>query len=64
MVWVHSVRGLTTPEMVPLVKEMWVELSKGFSYFSDGMTAYQMLTGDSVSTEVMEDFDFIPPPFV
>ena len=64
MIWTHSVRGLVTPEMVPLVKKMWVELSKGFVYVNDGITQFEELKGESLSVTDSSQFNFVPPQFI
>jgi hypothetical protein len=64
MIWTHSVRGLVTPEMVPLVKKMWVELSKGFVYVNDGITQFEELKGESLSVTDSSHFNFVPPQFI
>ena len=64
MIWAHSVRGLVTPEMVPLVKEMWSELSKGFVYTNDGIATFEELKGDSLSIADDNEFNFVPPQFI
>jgi hypothetical protein len=64
MIWAHSVRGLVTPEMVPLVKEMWAELSKGFVYIDDGIATFEALKGDSLTIADSNQFNFVPPQFI
>jgi hypothetical protein len=64
MVWGHAVRGLVTPEIVPIVKDIWVELSKGFPYADDGIAMHEMLSGDSVPQTVADNFNFIPHQFL
>lgn len=64
MVWTHSLRGLITPEMVPLVKEMWAELSKGFPYATNAIPLFEMTTGNALSKGVVDNLDFIPQQFL
>ena len=64
-VWLHSVRGLVSPEMTPFVKEMWAELSRGFPYVTVGCELPDI--GKKlvdVSSEIADNFDYIPPQFM
>ena len=64
-VWLHSVRGLVSPEMTPFVKEMWAELSKGFPYVTVGCELPDIDKElVNVSSEIADNFDYIPPQFM
>ena len=39
MVWEHTLRAVAAPELLPLAREMWAELKKGFPYVHDSYSA-------------------------
>ena len=45
MVWIHTFRGTTNPQIRNLVRLMWMYLSKGFDYLSDARIQYFTMTG-------------------
>ena len=63
MVWMHSLRSLSSLELVPLGKEMWVELERGFPYIENGFQTVSTLSsvlGLDISESILEECDFIP----
>lgn len=63
MVWAHSVRGMTMPEIRPLVREMWVELKKGFPFANEAISAYKLISKQPLPKNLGSHLFFIPTPF-
>lgn len=64
MVWVHSVRGMTMPKIRPLVREMWVELKKGFPYANEAILVYELISNQPLPQDLESHLFFIPSPFI
>ncbi len=63
MVWFHSVRIITLyPELRNKGREMWQELSRGFSHAPEALSDIQAVTGKSIPKEAFDMVKFIPPP--
>ncbi len=63
MVWMHSLRALSSLELVPVGKEMWVELKRGFIHIESGFDTVQLLSstlGLDISESILEECNFIP----
>lgn len=61
MVWLHTLRAFTSPEITAIGREMWKELSRGFPYVEDSLKRIQELKGNSIPAEAYEEYRFIPP---
>lgn len=66
MVWLHTIRGSGAGclELRGLGREMWKELSRGFSYVEEKKDALEELTGEPVNIESYQEFPkgFTPRP--
>lgn len=60
MVWLHSLRALTTPELRFLGREMWLELQRGFPGATIAL-AHLMAIGKAIPDEAWLHCRFIPP---
>ena len=63
MVWMHSLRSLSSLELVPLGKEMWAELERGFPFIDNGfqtVSALSSVLGLDISESILEECSFIP----
>jgi hypothetical protein len=63
MVWLHSLRSLSSLELIPLGKDMWVELEKGFAHIENGFETVNILAssmGLDISESILDDCKFIP----
>jgi len=49
MVWAHTMRAAVRPELLPLARQMWRELSRGFDYVD--------LAAAHLSIKLMTEFD-------
>ena len=61
MVWGHSLRALAHLELVPLGKEMWQELVRGFLFLEDKIETVDFTYGISTDETLIEEATFIPP---
>ena len=46
MVMMHTFRSLSALELVPLGKEMWKELERGFPYIQEGQDSFNYVAND------------------
>lgn len=51
MVWLHTVRAATTPEIRLKGRMLWGELRRGFPHVEDGALLVHQLTGVSLETD-------------
>lgn len=57
MVWLGSVRSLYMPELRPVGKAMWAELSRGIPYLDEAWEHFSAMFGDfpeSLEDEAMD----------
>ncbi|MDB9871166.1 hypothetical protein OAD33_08835 [Alphaproteobacteria bacterium] len=63
MVWLHSLRSLSSLELIPMGKNMWVELERGFLYVDKGFETVETLAstlGLDISESILEECKFVP----
>jgi hypothetical protein len=61
MVWLHTLRAGSTPELRLLGRRMWGELTRGFPHVSEAIEDMGTVTGDALPPEVASESNFIPP---
>ena len=60
MVWLHSMRALTYPEVRILGRQMWKELQRGIPYAPEALEDFAAVTDWAVPKEAHSSYDFIP----
>jgi len=63
MVWMHSLRSLSSLELIPAGKNMWIELERGFPHTETGFETIKFLASDlglDISAKILEECEFIP----
>jgi hypothetical protein len=63
MVWMHSLRALSTFELTLLGQEMWQELQRGFPYIENGYNTVKILSLDLglvIEEGIKQEALFIP----
>jgi hypothetical protein len=61
MVWLHTLRAFSYPELRILGRKMWGELQRGFEYADDGLDQIKALTGRAIPVEARMIYAFVPP---
>ena len=46
MAWIHTLRASINPNLRVKAREMWGELSRGFSHIEEGAEMFKILTGE------------------
>ena len=59
MVWLHTIRAATTPEIRLMARQMWGELSRGFPYVLEAKIELQDLAG--IVSTILHPMDRIFP---
>jgi hypothetical protein len=60
MVWLHTLRSLTTPELRDLGRQMWQELQRGFPHTSDALARIETATRRASPPGTLPACHFIP----
>jgi hypothetical protein len=61
MVWSYSLRCLNVPELAPLGREMWGELTRGFEYVEEALNEGEARNGKPFDRRVWAEWRTIPP---
>ena len=61
MVWLHSMRAFTYPELRLQGREMWQQLQRGFVFAEEALEGFESITGDPVPSDAYDNLDFVPP---
>lgn len=61
MVWLHSMRAITFPEIRIFGREMWQQLERGFPRAGEASESFESPTGEPLPADIEEHFGFIPP---
>ncbi len=61
MVWLHSMRAVTYPEIRVLGREMWQQLERGFPYASEAFEGFESPSGAPPPKDIEKNFRFVPP---
>ena len=61
MVWLHSMRAFTYPEIRLFAREMWQQLERGFPYASKALDSFESPTGDPLPHDITSNLNFVPP---
>lgn len=61
MVWSYSLRCLNVPELAPLGREMWAELTRGFEYVEEALAEGETRNGKPFDRRVWAEWRTIPP---
>jgi len=60
MVWLHTIGALGTPEIRELGREMWDQLSRGFSHTESALDGIEALTQEELPAGAWQVYTFIP----
>jgi hypothetical protein len=61
MVWLHTLRAGSMPELSLLCRQMWGELSRGFPHVAEAIEDMVASTGNALPPEVAQESLFVPP---
>lgn len=61
MVWSYSLRCLNVPELLPLGREMWGELKRGFEHVEEALREGEARNGKPFDRRVWAEWRLIPP---
>jgi hypothetical protein len=60
MVWLHTLRCLTTPELRDLGRQMWQELERGFPHTPEALARIEAVTHRASPPGTLPACHFIP----
>lgn len=60
MVWVHTLRSLTIPELRDLGRQMWQQLERGFPHTPDALARIEAVTRRASPSGTLPACQFIP----
>ena len=61
LVWSYSLRCLNVPGLVPLGREMWAELARGFPHVEEALDEGEERNGRPFDARVWAEWRLIPP---
>lgn len=60
LVWLHTLRASSMPELRTLARQMWGELSRGFPHVAEAIEGMVAAKGNTLPLEVAHESNFIP----
>ena len=60
MVWSYSLRCLNVPELRPLGREMWAQLSRGLPHVEEALKDGEEQKGEPLFRQVWDEWSMIP----
>ncbi|MFQ5764908.1 MAG: hypothetical protein ACE5GT_08270 [Rhodospirillales bacterium] len=63
MVWSYTLRCLNVPELMPLGREMWAELRRGFPHVEEALKAGEAEKGEPFPERVWAEWGNVPAEF-
>ncbi|NRA20328.1 MAG: hypothetical protein HRU05_07590 [Oceanospirillaceae bacterium] len=60
MVWLHSLKVQTYPELVEKVSELWIELKRGFPHVENKLAEIAELTGKKTPVTALKSYRYVP----
>ncbi len=60
LVWLHTLRALTIPELRPLGCDLWRELRRGFSHVEEVLKIVEEAKNEPLDPRVREEYRWIP----